>query len=323
MEMSQIWTGLAWLVGINTVLTVILLLFMTKYPKYIMYAYNAFTRIKHGIVKKKIKGSKNTFSYLEYGATTAPTLLLVHGFSSSKESFFGVFKHISRKFHVLAVDLPGHGETPLKDTDIGILHFVECVNEFIKIMDLEEKKFHLVGGSMGGHIAGVYATLYPEKLLSLCMVCPHGINHEHHEKMAAQAVQEQKSMLLPQTKEELRAMFTWLTHKQVNFPDIILSGILQIRLEKNDYYKKLGEVLIQDDNKNVLERNLHKIKTPLLLIWGKNDNVLHPDCVEVIKEKMSEPPKKVALFEDVGHGVFLERPRKFIFTLLDFLNSLE
>ena len=51
--------------------------------------------------------------------------------------------------------------------------------------------------------------------------------------------------------------------------------------------------------------------------------VLHPDCIEVIKEKMSEPPKKVALFEDVGHGVFLERPRKFIFTLLDFLNSLE
>lgn len=84
-------------------------------------------------MKKKIKGSKNTFSYLEYGATTAPTLLLVHGFSSSKESFFGVFKHIPRKFHVLAVDLPGHGETPLKDTDIGILHFVECVNEVFQI----------------------------------------------------------------------------------------------------------------------------------------------------------------------------------------------
>ena len=101
-----------------------------------------FTRIKHGIVKKKIKGSRNTFCYLEYGPTTAPTLLLVHGFSSSKESFFGVFKHIPRKFHVLAVDLPGHGETPLKDTDIGILHFVEAVNE----VELEGKLLFL------GHI---------------------------------------------------------------------------------------------------------------------------------------------------------------------------
>ena len=91
---------------------------------------------------------------------------------------------------------------------------------------------------MGGHIAGVYATLYPQHLLSLCMVCPHGINHEHHEKMASQAVKEQKSILLPQTKEELRDMFKWLTHKQVQFPDIILDGILQTRLEKNDYYKK-------------------------------------------------------------------------------------
>jgi len=63
-----------------------------------------------------------------------PTLVVVHGFSSSKESFFGVFNHLPRKYHVIALDLPGHGETPLKDGKVGIKFFVEAVNEVIMIL---------------------------------------------------------------------------------------------------------------------------------------------------------------------------------------------
>ena len=108
----------------------------------------------------------------------------------------------------------------------------------MKALQLDEKKFHLVGCSMGGHIAGIYASLHPENLLSLCMVCPHGIEHKSHDKMIEEGKANGKFVLLPQTTAELREMFNRLTHKKIEFPDIILSGILQLRLEKNVYYRQ-------------------------------------------------------------------------------------
>lgn len=110
--------------------------------------------------------------------------------------------------------------------------------QFVTALKLDEKKFHLLGCSMGGHIVGMYAVHYPDDLLSLCMVCPHGINHESHDRMIEEGKAKDKFVLLPQNKEELREMFDRLTHKKIEFPDIIFSGILQLRLEKNDYYRQ-------------------------------------------------------------------------------------
>ena len=85
--------------------------------------------MKYGIAKKKIKGTTHTFKYFERGSPTAPTILCVHGFSSSKDSYLGIYKHMPKKYHVVAVDLPGHGETPCVASDIGISNFVEALNE--------------------------------------------------------------------------------------------------------------------------------------------------------------------------------------------------
>ena len=91
---------------------------------------------------------------------------------------------------------------------------------------------------MGGHISGVYAAQHPQYLHSLCLVCPHGIDHERQNKMIEEAKETQKFKLLPQNKEELKEMFQWLTYKQIHIPDIFLTGILHLRLEKNDFYKQ-------------------------------------------------------------------------------------
>lgn len=316
-------TGIIWMVGFNIILTIILLLFMTKYPKYIMFAYNRFLVMKYGISKKKVKSENYSFSYMERGSHSSPTLLLVHGYSSSKESFFNIFKHLPQKYHVIAVDLPGHGETRMKSAEVGILFFVKALNEFVEAMGIHKKKFHLVGTSLGGHIVGVYAARHPQYIHSLCMVCPHGIDHYLQNEIIKEAKRTQKFKLLPQTIEELKEMFEWLTYKQVNIPDIFLTGILHIRLEKNEFYRQLGEALTEPENHNMLERELDKIHSPVLLVWGKEDNILHVDCTNVIKKKLPKPPVKTVILEEVGHGVVLERPRKFIFVLMDFLNSLE
>jgi len=96
----------------------------------------------------------------------------------------------------------------------------------------------LIGCSMGGNVAGVYAAQYPDSLNSVCLVCPHGINHEHQNKVMKEAKETGKFKSLPQTIDELRFMYRWSANKQVEVPhDLVLNGILQLRLEKNDFFR--------------------------------------------------------------------------------------
>lgn len=85
--------------------------------------------MKYGITKKQVKGTTHTFTYLESGSPTTPTIICVHGFSSSKDSYLGVYKHMPKKYNVVSLDLPGHGETSRVATDISISNFVEDLNE--------------------------------------------------------------------------------------------------------------------------------------------------------------------------------------------------
>ena len=72
------------------------------------------------------------FSYIERGnqSTTKHSLLFVHGFSNSKEIFLDTIAWLPRDLHVIAVDLPGHGETAWDESDeIGINTFVDKINK--------------------------------------------------------------------------------------------------------------------------------------------------------------------------------------------------
>ena len=69
--------------------------------------------------KKLIISTDFSISYIERGtqSISGPSILLVHGFSSNKESFCSTVYHLPHRFHVIAVDLFGHGETSLNKTE--------------------------------------------------------------------------------------------------------------------------------------------------------------------------------------------------------------
>lgn len=52
--------------------------------------------------------------------------------------------------------------------------FVSLSSQFVKTIGLNRKPFHLVGTSMGGNVAGVYAACYPSEICSITLICPFG-----------------------------------------------------------------------------------------------------------------------------------------------------
>lgn len=95
-------------------------------------------------------------------------ILLVHGHTSSKETWLAVGQDIADRCHatVYAMDLRGHGQAPLPpDDDYSMSTIINDVRTFLDQHALD--RVHLLGHSMGGRIATCFAAAHPSRLVSL------------------------------------------------------------------------------------------------------------------------------------------------------------
>jgi len=315
----------AWFVGINLTLSGLLLLVMYKYPRYAVYAYNRWLLYQTGMTRKNLKLSPSvSLAYMERGTRKSgtPTLLLVHGFSSSKENYFRILKFLPKRLHVIALDLPGHGDSSHKDKDdLSIMSFVHHIKKFSDLLDITSADMHLLGTSMGGHIAGMYAATYPKDLTSVILVCPHGIKNRCENMMTEEYERTKKFVLLPDTADDYKEMINFIVHKPIKIPQIFAEGAIQIRNAMLPIYTQVAENLQDGNNQHMLQRNIENITTPMFLIWGIEDKIIDVSCVDVIKSKLPSSLRKEILFSECGHAVLLEKPRKSASHIVEYLNS--
>jgi pimeloyl-ACP methyl ester carboxylesterase len=94
-------------------------------------------------------------------------VVLLHGFLGSHEVWSEFNKKLSKKFRVITIDLPGHGETP----SIGYYHSTELLAQSVKaVLDKAGvRRYVIAGHSMGGYTALAFAELYPENVSGLCL----------------------------------------------------------------------------------------------------------------------------------------------------------
>ena len=95
-------------------------------------------------------------------------IVLVHGFLCSHEVWTELAKSLSKRFRVIAIDLPGHGETPC----IGYYHSMELLAQCIKaVLDKAKvRRYILAGHSIGGYAVLAFAELFPENVSGLCLL---------------------------------------------------------------------------------------------------------------------------------------------------------
>ena len=101
---------------------------------------------------KSVTLSCGAISYRE-NTTRGASILFIHSNNSTKEAFKMQFQDrgLDQKYHLLALDLPGHGKSARFTGNYSLEIFTSCVAEFCKELKLELPV--LVGHSLGGHIA--------------------------------------------------------------------------------------------------------------------------------------------------------------------------
>src|SRR4030042_6829874 len=140
------------------------------------YLYNKAingVRKDAGLTLKSVNIPDFKVVYLE-GGTGDTTIVMLHGFSASKDHWLRFSKYFTQNYHVIIPDLPGFGESSKpQDKKYNIMSQVERLNLLAK--ELKLTKFHIVGNSMGGNIAGNYAATYPEMVKTLGLFDAAGV----------------------------------------------------------------------------------------------------------------------------------------------------
>ncbi|MCX7999224.1 MAG: alpha/beta fold hydrolase, partial [Leptospiraceae bacterium] len=112
-------------------------------------------------------------SFAELGDQKNPALVILHGFSDSKEGLLSFANHLSKHFYVIVPDLPGFGKSEKPNIRYSLEFYANILHEFLAQRGITH--FHAYGNSMGGAILIEYNHLYAEKILSLVLSCSAGL----------------------------------------------------------------------------------------------------------------------------------------------------
>ncbi|XP_078105366.1 monoacylglycerol lipase abhd6-A-like [Sander vitreus] len=300
------------------------------WPGVLLKAYNWYWRRRLGLVVRYSHSAGYRFCYCSRGTPggASPSLLLLHGFSATKDMWLPVVKHLPRDQHVVCVDMPGHEGTSRTGTeDYSIQGQVRRIHQFVQSIGLDKRPFHLVGTSMGGNVAGVYAAHYPASLSSVTLVCPAGLVYPTESefitrlKKMEESEQEESIPLIPSTIPELEDMLKLCCYTPPNLPRQALRGLLDNRTPNNGFYKEVFMEIVGEKSRHSLQENLHLITSPVQVIWGMEDQVVDVSGAAVLQAAL--PNCQVALLDNCGHSVALERPRKAAKLIVDFLSAQE
>jgi pimeloyl-ACP methyl ester carboxylesterase len=106
----------------------------------------------------------------EDGPENAPIALMIHGWSSSWYALSPLFNDLKNRYHVIAVDLPGYGESPRLPERTTIEGYADFLAKFVR--QLSDQQVTVIGHSMGGMIGMTMALRHPGLLERLVAICP-------------------------------------------------------------------------------------------------------------------------------------------------------
>ena len=241
------------------------------------------------------------FDYLEVGE--GETLMLCHGLFGALSNFSDLIEKF-RHTHKVVVPI-----LPLFDLDI--LHTSVAGLEKHIAAFIEHKNYtniHLLGNSLGGHVALVYILKHPERVKSLTLTGSSGLfenamgdsypkrgDYEYIKNKTAQTFYD-PAVATPELVDEVFE----ITKNRIKVIKIIA-------LAKSAIRHNLGE-------------ELNQIQQPTLLIWGKNDIVTPPFVAEEFKKLI--PNSQLHFIDKCGHAPMMEVPTEFNIILEKFLGSL-
>jgi len=252
--------------------------------------------------------------YLDRGE--GEPMLLVHGFGADKDNWTFLAANIPDAYRVIALDLPGFGESQRRDDQsYDVRAQVERLLAFADALHLE--RFHLAGNSMGGAISARFAIEHPDRVRSLFLLDSSGLVAPHPSELDRALAAGQNPLLVTSVDDFDR----FLALGFVKPPDIP-TFIKRYFAEQAVAHRPFNDKIFADvtRKRDVLASDLPKIAAPTLILWGAQDRIIDVSAAGLFQSAI--PGARLSVLEQCGHAPMIEKPKETASDYLDFLASL-
>ncbi|MFC7518542.1 alpha/beta fold hydrolase [Herbaspirillum sp. GCM10030257] len=257
----------------------------------------------------------------------APTVLLLHGFAASSYMFRELIPTLAQKYHVIAPDLPGFGQTsvmPGVDFDYNFDNLASIIDAFTLAKNVNRYAIYVF--DYGAPVGWRLAVNNPHKITAI--VSQNGNGYE--EGLSEGWADMRKAWAQPtaSNREALRRfntaeMIKWQYTEGVKDTSLIAPEPYQLAYEA---IERIGvEVqmdLLLDYGQNIkqytqLHEFFRRYQPPTLAIWGKNDPFFTPAGAEAFKR---DNPMAEVRFLDTGHFAIETHSKDIGAAMLEFLD---
>ncbi|MBK7036740.1 MAG: alpha/beta hydrolase [Chitinophagales bacterium] len=245
---------------------------------------------------------ENGFKFVEEGE--GDVLMLLHGLFGALSNFFDIIEHFKATHKVVIPILPLY-DLPLEESTVG--GFVDYVERFVAWKKYD--KVIVMGNSLGGHIALIYALRNPEKIKGVVLTGSSGL----FESAMGDSYPKRGDYEYIKKKAELTFYNPEFATKE------LVDELFDIVNDRNKVLRVLTTA------KSAIRQNLaeevSKITAPTLLVWGNNDTITPPFVGEEFHKLI--PNSKLLFIDECGHAPMMEQPEEFNRYLNDFLQEIK
>lgn len=249
--------------------------------------------------------------YIESGS--GPVVILLHGLGGNAMNWTLNIAPLAEKYRVIVPDQVGFGRSDKPFINYRVGTYVDFLDKLYAELKIERAT--LVGNSMGGWVAALYAIQHPARVERLVLVDAAGFAPPKDFDV------KQLSALNPSTREGMRRLSALVFYNQEVFgSDAAIDFMLTQRLTAGDGHTIQSLVESINRREDMLDNRLAAIKQRTLIIWGREDG-LTPLAEYGERFKREIQGAQLVVFDKCGHVPQVEKAAEFNRELLKFLNA--
>ncbi len=278
------------------------------------------------LVHQSVRLHGRELAYLTGGE--GPTVLLIHGIGGDWRTWEPVLDGLARHHRVIAVDLPGHGESAGSAGDYSLGAHASALRDLTSALDIDRAT--VIGHSLGGGIAMQFSYQYPERCERLVLVSSGGLGPDVGWILRL-ATLPGSELFLSLTAPAARSLTNLAARA---------GRRLRLRAAPDvEFYARTFTTLADPDTRAGFLGTLRGVvgtsgqlvdardrlylaqHTPTLIVWGEHDAMLPVAHARDAHEAI--PGSRLETFEHAGHLPQLDDPARFIDLVDDFIATTD
>lgn len=286
-------------------------------PATVLTLMTAAERWRAGMSAKTVSIDGRRMAYLEGGRPMAVPVLLVHGSSGDKDNWNRVARHLTGQHRVIAIDLPGFGDSErLPHLGDGLQDQVDALGAIIAALGLDH--VHLGGNSLGARVTATYAAQNPQQVLSLWLPGPGGVLSAAPSDLLRHLQHGGDNPLFIRDVDAFEDYLHWLMVRPPAIPSPLRRALAERAAARADFHRRIFNALATETRS--LEQVMSGSPVPTRIVWGERDRIWHVSGAAILVDHLARA--SLLLLPDIGHLPMIEAPEPVAADYLTFLRNL-